>query len=207
MDDIKEKSRQHFNSTAANYNNSSDGKFCADMYLPLIKEIHKVKGGKLLDLGCGNGNVLVQLIKDDYTLTGVDLSEEMIEQAKKRLDGHAELLVADAEELPFPKDTFDILICNASFHHYPNPAGVLKEMRRVVRCGSTLLIGETYLPQPFRVMMNLCFRFSSEGDYHTYGKKELSALIEKHGFVVEKIQKTGKHTVLFTAKAKPFEIK
>lgn len=131
MNDSKDKSKRHFDSIATNYNTSHDGTFCADMYAPLIEAIHKVKGRKLLDLGCGNGNLLVQLVRSGLALTGVDLSEAMIEQARQRLDGYAELIVADAGHLPFPADAFDVLVCNASFHHYPDPEAALKEMHRV----------------------------------------------------------------------------
>lgn len=205
MNDSKHKSKRHFDSTAANYNASHDGKFCADMYTPLIEVIHKVKGENLLDLGCGNGNLLVQLVKDGYALTGVDLSEAMIEQARQRLDDYAELIVADAEYLPFPADAFDVLVCNASFHHYPDPEAVLKEMHRVLRPGGTLLIGECYMSQPLRAVMNVLIRFSPDGDHHFYGKRELSSLLETHGFASQSISKTGKHTILYIARTKERE--
>lgn len=202
MNDIQERSKRHFDSIAANYNDSHDGKFCADMYAPLIQAIYKAGVGKLLDLGCGNGNLLVQLVKDGFALTGVDLSEAMIEQAKQRLNDYAELIVADAGHLPFQAGTFDILVCNASFHHYPDSKDALKEMRRVLRPGGELLIGECYMPQPFRALMNALLRFSPGGDHHFYGKRELSVLLETHGFATRKIIKTGKHTVLYVASAK-----
>lgn len=205
MNDSKEKSKRHFDLIATNYNTSHDGKFCADMYASLIEAIHKVKGGNLLDLGCGNGNLLLQLVKDGFVLTGVDFSEAMIEQAKQRLDGYAELVVADAGNLPFPADTFDVLVCNASFHHYPDPEAALKEMYRVLRPGGTLLIGECYIPQPLRAVNNVLIRFSPAGDHHFYGKRELSALLKGHGFVTQNISKTGKHTVLYMATAKEKE--
>lgn len=94
MNDSKDKSKRHFDLIATNYNTSHDGKFCADMYTPLIEAIHKVKGEKLL--GCGNRNLLIQLVRNGFALTGVDLSEAMIEQARQRLDDYAELIVADA---------------------------------------------------------------------------------------------------------------
>jgi len=51
----KDKTKNHFNKTACEYNNSSDGKFVEGMYDILVDEILKSKGGKILDVGCGNG--------------------------------------------------------------------------------------------------------------------------------------------------------
>lgn len=205
MSDSKNKSKRHFDAIATNYNTSHDGKFCADMYAPLIEAIHKVKGENLLDLGCGNGNLLTQLVRSGFVLTGVDLSEAMIEQARQRLDGYAELIAADAGHLPFPADAFDVLVCNASFHHYPEPEAALKEMHRVLRPGGTLLIGECYMAQPLRAAMNVLIRFSPDGDHHFYGKRELSSLLEAHGFAIQSIRKTGQHTVLYIARTKEKE--
>lgn len=202
MNNSKDKSKRHFDLIATNYNTSHDGKFCADMYTPLIEAIHKVKGEKLLDLGCRNGNLLIQFVRSGLALTGVDLSEAMIEQARQRLDGYAELIVADAGHLPFPAGAFDVLVCNASFHHYPDPEAALKEMHRVLRPGGTLLIGECYMPQPLRAVMNVLIRFSPDGDHHFYGKRELSSLLEAYGFATQSVNKAGRHTVLYLASAR-----
>lgn len=199
--DSKERTKRHFDSTAADYDHSDDGIFCAEMYAPLIAEIHRSNPNKLLDIGCGNGNVLVQLVRDGYSLTGVDLSEVMIGEAKRRLDGCAELVVADAGKLPFLDSTFDTLICNASFHHYTDPEGVIKEMYRVLKPDAVLLIGECYMPQPFRAFMNLFIRFSPDGDYHFYGKWEMFRLLHRYNFHVQRIRDIGRNKVLYIAKA------
>ena len=45
----------------------------------------------------------------------------MIEEAGKKLGKAARLQVGDAEQLPYKDNFFDVVVCNASFHHYPNP--------------------------------------------------------------------------------------
>ena len=104
MHDSAERSKRHFDATAANYDASHDGKFCADMYAPLVEALRGVGGGRLLDLGCGNGNLLALLAGSGFALTGVDLSEAMIDQARRRLGGRAALVVADARSLPLSPD-------------------------------------------------------------------------------------------------------
>lgn len=192
-----DKSKRHFDSTAVDYNNSSDGKFTEKMYAPLLAELRKQQSGKLLDVGCGNGNILEPLSDTELQLFGIDLSDKMIEEAGKRLNGRAKLQTANAEKLPFDGNMFDILVCNASFHHYPNPDAVLTEMNRVMKNSALLYIGESYIPGVARLFMNLFIRFSPDGDFHIYGKRELTRLLEIHGFKVIGFRKPAEHAALY----------
>lgn len=201
MKTIQENTQKHFDMTAKNYDNTFDGRFVQPMYASLLKEIHALSSGKLLDVGCGNGNVLSALAKEDFHLYGIDLSENMVKEAKKQLGSSAEIQVADAANLPYAKDSFDILVCNASFHHYPQPGKVLQEMHRVMKKNSVLLIGEGYAIQPFRFFLNIGFKLSNKGDVRSYGKQELTGLLKDNGFQLTKIEKTGRYSVLYVATA------
>ena len=52
----------------------------------------------------------------------------MIEEAKKKIGDNVKLYIGDAEKLPFEDGLFDTVICNDSFHHYPAPNRVIKEV-------------------------------------------------------------------------------
>lgn len=197
--DAKEKSRQHFDAIASDYNKSGDGKFVNSMYRPLITEIMTVKGGKLLDIGCGNGNLFGLLDHKKYDLYGIDFSDNMIAEAKVKYGDIAKLYTSDAAALPFDEGTFDIIICNASFHHYTEPDAVIREMSRVIKPGGTLLIGDPYVPGPFRWLANMMTKYSDHGDYHFYSKDEMHQLLAAHGFVLKNAACTGKRTILFKA--------
>ena len=196
----KEKTKQHFNETASDYNNSSDGKFVEPMYEVIVEEIQKLQGGKILDVGCGNGNLFTYLPDGKYGLFGVDFSENMIEEAKKKCGQKATFSVADAENLPFDNDAFDIIVCNASFHHYIHPDTVLKEMHRVLKDGGNVLIGDPFIPAFVRPIMNVFTKFSKNGDYHFYGLDEMKKLFVKNGFVPVSSIRTGDHTAFHIAK-------
>lgn len=198
--DSKEKTLKHFNETAADYNDSSDGKFVHAMYQALVEEINHVGGGKLLDIGCGNGNLFGLVTNENLSFYGIDLSEKMIEQAKASFSEVAKLYVSDAEKLPFKNEVFDILVCNASFHHYTHPDTVLEEMKRVAAPGCILLIGDPYAPQPFRGLANIFTKYSDEGDFHYYGIHEMQRLLYKHGFDYIRSRRTGDHSILHIAK-------
>jgi ubiquinone/menaquinone biosynthesis C-methylase UbiE len=195
----KENSIKHFNSTAGEYDNSFDGRFVKVMYEPLLNELNKNQKGKLLDVGCGTGNILCKLINGKRELFGIDLSENMVSECSKRMAHNAEIKVADAEHIPYEDNFFDVLICNASFHHYPHPEEVLKEMKRILKKGGQLLIGEGYAIQPFRALLNLSFRFSDSGDFKSYGKHEFIKMLEENGFRISEVKKTSNHTILYSA--------
>lgn len=197
----KEKSIRHFDRSAAEYDSSFDGRFVKVMYQPLLEEIEKEEGGKLLDVGCGNGNILYRLVNGRRELYGIDLSKNMVEESRKRLKGDADIKAADAEHIPYNDDTFDILICNASFHHYPHPQKVLMEMKRVLKNGGKLLIGEEYMIQPFRALMNFSFHFSNSGDFRIYDKHELVKMLKVNGFEISEVKRTSSSTILYIAAA------
>lgn len=195
----KGKTKQHFEDTAADYNNSHDGRFVEPMYEALLKEIRKAQRGRILDVGCGNGNLFSLLPEGRYELFGIDFSENMIAEARKKCGDRAAFSVADAEELPFEDDTFDFVVCNASFHHYIHPDTVAAEMHRVLKTGGKLLIGDPYVPAAVRPLMNVMTKFSNEGDYHFYGIREMKRLLEGHSIRWISSEKTGKHSILHIA--------
>ena len=195
----KDKTKQHFDKTASDYNNSTDGKFVEPMYGVIVDEIQKMENGRILDVGCGNGNLFSLLPDGKYELFGVDFSENMIGEAKRNCRTKATFSVADAEKLPFESDTFDIIVCNASFHHYIHPDTVLEEMNRVLKDGGKLLIGDPYMPTVVRSVMNVFIRFSDSGDYHIYGLDEMKRMFVKNGFNPVSSIKTGNHTAFHVA--------
>jgi ubiquinone/menaquinone biosynthesis C-methylase UbiE len=123
----------------------------------------------------------------------------MILEAKNSCKGKATFNVADAEMLPFEDNTFDIVVCNASFHHYIHPDAVLGEIRRVLKNGGRLLIGDPYIPTGLRSVMNVMLRFSDSGDYHIYGLKEMENLLEENGLNPLSSQKTSERTAFYVA--------
>ena len=100
--DSKTRSREYFDRQAHDYDNSSDGKFVAPMYAEMLERIAGIAPASLLDVGCGTGNLLLPLADSGISLHGVDLSKEMVLVARERLAGRAEVIVADAQSLPYP---------------------------------------------------------------------------------------------------------
>ena len=81
-----DKTKDYFNQIAEDYDSSADGKFVKRMYGEVVRQIMEIRPGTLLDLGCGNGNVLLAVGRQyPACLYGLDISEKMIAEAGKRL--------------------------------------------------------------------------------------------------------------------------
>lgn len=78
---------------------------------------------------------------------------------------------------PLRINTFDIVICNDSFHHYPAPEKVLDEAYRVLKDSGIIIIGDCWQPLFARQLMNMYMKHSKEGDVKIYSKKEMIHLL------------------------------
>jgi len=103
--------------------------------------------GKLVDLGCGSGNLIVQITKHypNLDLIGVDISSEILELAKKRafesnLNEKIKFKIGSVEDLPFSDNSIDFLISSLSLHHWQEPIKALSEACRVLKQKGILLI-------------------------------------------------------------------
>ena len=203
--EFTEKTKEHFDNIASTYAESSDGKFCKPVYKSIIKELEKFKSGKWLDVSCGTGTVLSMLSSSPLEKYGVDFSEKMIEEAQRNVGENVQLYVASAEEMPFDKDTFDVVTCSFAFHHYVHPGVVLQEFHRVMKPEATLIIVDPYLPQPLRYLINPLLRFSNNGDYHMYGQRELNKLMRENGFLMEDYLRVDKRVFFSHSIVKEYE--
>lgn len=87
---------------------------------------------KVLDVGCGPGDLFDSIPTGRLDITGVDLSSEMIEQARQHYPGNR-YEVADIHSLPFPDDDMDIVTSLGVLEYLPDPSAALNEIRRVIR--------------------------------------------------------------------------
>jgi ubiquinone/menaquinone biosynthesis C-methylase UbiE len=102
-------------------------------------------GAAILDVGTGPGVLLVELARrrPDLTLTGVDLSADMVTVANRnlrRFSGRATVRVGDAARLPFDEGSFDLVVSSLSTHHWDEPDAAVPELSRVLRPQGRVLI-------------------------------------------------------------------
>lgn len=180
---LKVRSKAAFDEQAPIYDEGMQGDHARALYPCILEEARRAMEGipvpSVLDVGCGTGMLSERLLGafPSCRLTGVDLSPAMVERARARLAGRAEVREADAERLPFHDGAFDLVVCNDSFHHYPDPDRAAFQMWRVLRKGGALVLGDVWQPAPARAVMNAWMPFSHEGDVRIYSETELRAIL------------------------------
>jgi ubiquinone/menaquinone biosynthesis C-methylase UbiE len=96
----------------------------------------------VLDLGCGTGFLFRHISKQAEFLVGLDLSEKALQEAKKRTKNmtNVALILADADNTPFPDRTFDKVFVITLLQNMPHPKKTLFEMKRVSKAQATFAI-------------------------------------------------------------------
>ncbi len=124
-------------------------------YRQVAEEVVSVfQKGRLLDLGTGPGKLPVEMVKcaPGIQIVGVDLSRHLIRMAriwasKAGLSKHIVLEVANAANLRFNYDSFDMVISTGMLHSLRNPTWVLKEIYRVLKKG-----GDAWIYDPAKII-------------------------------------------------------
>ena len=119
---------------------------------------------KILDVGCGTGAVTFDLARStNGHVIGIDIDSEKLEEARKLLGplSNLELLEADAQDLPFEDETFDLVVFTIVLMYVPDKQKAVNEMARVTKKGGHVLaVMEPdnagtieYPPTPTRALM------------------------------------------------------
>ena len=133
--EYKDLSIKEFTKAATVYDRSKLYGICKRDYPDILAEIEKEPFESLLDAGCGPAPMLCLLSEKypDKHYTGLDLTPAMIEAAKSYQLPNTELIVGDCENLPFEANTFDVVICSMSAHHYPNIQNFYNSVYKVLK--------------------------------------------------------------------------
>lgn len=104
----------------------------------ILRQLGDIRNKLLLDLGCGAGENSVYFATKGARCIAADYSPGMVEvalQLAERYGVNVEGRTANAMELEFPDNTFDIVYASNLLHHIPDPKIALKEMHRVLKPG------------------------------------------------------------------------
>jgi ubiquinone/menaquinone biosynthesis C-methylase UbiE len=117
------------------------------IFFPLGQEgrekiVEKLDSGTVLDVACGTGTLLAMVEKKGLKCTGIDLSEGMLAQARRKVPG-AECRQASYYKIPYPEESFDYVVAtNALSGSHIDARKVLGEMLRVCKKGGRVYIAE-----------------------------------------------------------------
>jgi len=168
--------KKQYNNTGKNYIKLTDEyiKEHGDEGAEIIQDIlPDLSGKKALDIGCGGGRLinLIESLSDSVSVYGVDISEVMIKEARKKVSAPSNVLVADIEKkLPFENDFFDIIIGNYVLHYLKNFEKAYVEFGRILKPDGYIILN----------VMHPIIDFITQKD-KIYGQQEIITLKRLNG--------------------------
>jgi ubiquinone/menaquinone biosynthesis C-methylase UbiE len=137
--------RRHFNELAPRWDQLPGPSDTFHKVEEFVARASQASARQILDVGSGTGILLPCLLRACPQATCVvelDFAEEMLrENARKVRDRHVARLCADAQALPFPDESFDLVLCFAVLPHLVDLEAALKELSRVLRHAGRFAVG------------------------------------------------------------------
>jgi ubiquinone/menaquinone biosynthesis C-methylase UbiE len=118
-------------------------RYTTEWHIPHVIDFERWRDRDVLEVGCGLGTDAVNFARHGARYTGLDLTEASIELVRRRftLEGmSADLRTADAENLPFPDESFDLVYSHGVLHHTPDTQHAINEAHRVLRPGGVAMV-------------------------------------------------------------------
>lgn len=144
----------------------------------------------LLDVACGTGLLADMLLRErpNLHITGVDISAHMLDKARQRVPaqpGKVEWLVGFAENLPVVTGRYDVLTCTNAFHLVQDAEAALREFRRALKPGGTLVLVDWCLDFPVMQVRNAALLIGDRQKRKIRRLADLASLVESAGFSIE----------------------
>lgn len=163
--------------------------FEAQILDEIVEAALTVGTGVCLEIGVGSGRVCLPLIKETkLCFVGIDLSKEMLKLAERKVCSYREksnLLLADAENIPFEDNTFNLVICTSTLHYLTSPKRALEETTRVLKRKSVFVYGDVGIHEMDTTgFMDKLEKTISPAHAGYYKPSEIHRLIEEHGIRV-----------------------
>ena len=147
-----------------------------------------------LDVGCGTGFLSLELAGRGHRVTGIDFTRQMLAEAKKKASAQGVAVrfeEGDAEQLPFPEASFDLVMTRHVLWTLPHPERALDEWIRVLRPGGRLAVMDSQFDPS--VLEHSPQNARSSAEYAGIGDRlpflgsrpqsEIEALFRAHGLV------------------------
>lgn len=109
----------------------------------IMKQLSLKSSDRIIEVGCGAGNVLQKLDLSGGKLFGIDISSKLLKKAFNRCSGKVGLIAGNAENLPLQPEKFDKVVCTEVIEHLVSPEKCLSEIVRISKDDAVIVITTT----------------------------------------------------------------
>lgn len=206
MTDPKVHSRDRFNQYAEGYVNSP-----SHQNLPELDRLVAIAAPQsdwmALDVATGAGHTALRFAAHVQQVVATDIAQNMLQTAEayitKQGTTNVRFQLADAENLPFADDTFDLVTCRIAPHHFPNADQFVRESTRVLKVGGVLLVQDQVSSddETVAIASNHFEKLRDPSHHRAYGFSEWVAWFKAAGLtVVHTEQWIKRHQLLHWAR-------
>lgn len=187
----KEMVQQQFGKNASHYVTSKS--HAKGLDLAKVVEIVKdhAASGDLLDIATGGGHVANALAPFFKKVTAFELTEDMLYEAESFIssNGHknVDFVQGDAENTPFPDESFDVVTCRIAAHHFPAVDRFVSEVYRVLKTGGLFVLVDNVAPEKneYDEFYNMIEKKRDPSHFRAYKKSEWVTKVENAGLTTD----------------------
>ncbi len=165
--------------------------FVSQLALPVVELLNPQEGERILDAGCGDGTLAVEIEKYGAKVVGIDMSTHMIEACRAK---GIEAYVGSVTALPY-KDEFDAVFSNAALHWVKDAKGAVENIANVLKDGGRFVAEFGGAGNMHHVISAMQEVFAAYPEFGTFQNpwyfpdpKAYQVLLESVGFEVKQIE-------------------
>lgn len=184
---VKEEVKNQFGQNAEKYVASQTHATGDDLSL-LVPWLNPEPEWVILDVATGGGHLTKTIAPHVGHVFATDLTQPMLEAARNHLQQHVSnvfYMMADAEALPFPGESFDAVACRIAAHHFPNPQAFVREVARVLKPGGKFVLIDNIAPEEEKLdcFVNTLEKLRDTSHVRSYSRSEWLSWINEAGLV------------------------
>ncbi|MDQ3699161.1 MAG: class I SAM-dependent methyltransferase [Gemmatimonadota bacterium] len=172
-------------------NSRLSSRLATDRSTDAILEVAAFRDRSVLDLGCGDGFYTLRFFDrgKPRALVGADAATQAVMTASSRANGRpVRFVVADAHRMPFPDDSFDVVLVQSILHHDDDPAAMIRE---AFRLAPTIVVHEPNGNNPGLKIIEKVSSYHREHNEKSYSSRQLARWIRNAGGLVSRRRYAG----------------